>query len=989
MKKILYVPCIVFLISCSKPDKPAISLEGFQIEEGFELELFASEPLIGDPVDMEIDENGDVYVVEMHGYPLDVHGSGFVKRLTDTDNDGYPDKSEVFVEGLILPTSIMRWKKGFIVTDAPDVLYFEDTDGDGKADVRKVMLTGFARSNPQHNLNTPLYGLDNWIYLAHEEDIHTIMFDSILEDKGSKIRFPDLPDREQLPQNAMGKSVRFKPEGEGLELLSCYTQFGHDFDNFGRLFMATNSNHIFQEILQYPYLSRKPQLRTFESVAYIPDHGNNAEVYPITKNAEHQLLTDIGVFTSACGTTIYNASLFPKEYQGANFVTESVHNLIHVDKMEPDGVTFKAKRMLQEREFLASEDPWFRPVNFYVGPDGALYMIDYYRRIIEHPEWMADEVTNSGELYEGTNMGRIYRIVPSGKKVPTFMGKKHLDRDNPDDLVQKLSHPDKWFRINAQRILVEEGRGDVEDKVRGVLANQNDSLGIVHALWTLEGLRKLMPGDILPQFTNPSPGVRENVIKMAEGFIDQAEIIEGLVAMAGQPQTKRVSFQLLLTLGYVNTQEAINASNKILEQYLDDEWMVTAGMTSQYFDGENWIAKLVEKKSVDDNEFINRIAYLLTMEGKKTAVNNLIDMAAKDTKAAWSGAFLSGVSQGTKQAGADILGLMNSGDKLMKAFLLSGEEVSDDWARLINTVKVPTGSYTGQLLKIIENESGDVRKKASAVSLLWKSDDMVATVKSLIGTTRPVEVQNASLEWLSKNITSDKDFCDQITMRWPTLSSPVRSKSIDLMMLNDERIGSLLTALEDSVVNTSAIGWRRSVNLMNSEVDMIKVRSRALLDPYKENAGDLLASYGNVNETTGDFEAGREVFSTSCSLCHTIGESMGTHYGPDLSSVKNQTKSAILKHILDPNASISDGFELCTVKKKDGTSLQGIIAYEDVNTMVLATAPGEETTVQRGDITDFRIIDMSAMPVGMGNAIGKKDMEDLLEFIKTFKRSDL
>ncbi|MDH5603762.1 MAG: c-type cytochrome, partial [Cyclobacteriaceae bacterium] len=371
------------------------------------------------------------------------------------------------------------------------------------------------------------------------------------------------------------------------------------------------------------------------------------------------------------------------------------------------------------------------------------------------------------------------------------------------------------------------------------------------------------------------------------------------------------------------------------------------------------------------------------------SVNNLIDLAARGKGATWSAAFLKGVAQGTRQAGADILGLQESGDKLMNAFLVSGEDVSNDWAQLINTVKINTGSYTDRLLTIIESETGDVRKKAAAVSLLSRSENMVATIKSLIGTTRPVEVQTASLEWLSKNITSDKEFCDQITMRWPTLSSPVRSKSIDLMMLNDERIGSLLTALEDSVVNTSAIGWRRSVNLMNSEVDMIKVRSRALLDPYKENAGDLLASYGNVNETTGDFEAGREVFTTSCALCHTIGESMGTYYGPDLSSVKNQTKSAVLKHILDPNASISNGFELWSVKKKDGSSLQGILIYEDVNTMVLATAPGEETTVQRGEITDFRIIDMSAMPVGLGNAIGKKDMEDLLEFIKEFKRSDL
>ena len=152
--------------SSSPPFTPEEALSTFEIADGFGIELFAAEPLIADPVAMEIDEAGRIYVVEMHGYPLDKSGSGKIKLLIDTDQDGKPDKSTVFAEGLTLPNGIMRWRNGVIVTDAPDVLYLEDSNNDGKADIRKVLLTGFALSNPQHNLNTPVYGLDNWILFS-------------------------------------------------------------------------------------------------------------------------------------------------------------------------------------------------------------------------------------------------------------------------------------------------------------------------------------------------------------------------------------------------------------------------------------------------------------------------------------------------------------------------------------------------------------------------------------------------------------------------------------------------------------------------------------------------------------------------------------------------------------------------------------------------------------------------------------------------------
>ena len=219
------------------------------MQRDFQIELVAMEPLVSDPVAMEIDENGDIYVVEMHGYPLNTEGSGLVKKLYDDDGDGYMDRSEVYYDQLVLPTGIMKWKEGVLVTDPPDLIYLEDTDADGKADKREVVLTGFALSNPQHNFNNPIYGLDNWIYLANEGTYKSKGFEDLFGDEGGEIYFPNDPGGPRLPRNAEDLNVKLNLLKGRLEMLSSSSQFGHAFDRWGHHFMTTNWSHIYQEVL--------------------------------------------------------------------------------------------------------------------------------------------------------------------------------------------------------------------------------------------------------------------------------------------------------------------------------------------------------------------------------------------------------------------------------------------------------------------------------------------------------------------------------------------------------------------------------------------------------------------------------------------------------------------------------------------------------------------------------------------------------------------
>ncbi|ODS84218.1 MAG: hypothetical protein ABS46_04245 [Cytophagaceae bacterium SCN 52-12] len=571
----------------------------FEVAGGFRIEQVAAEPLIADPVAMEIDENGRLYVVEMHGYPLDKSGSGAVKLLEDTDGDGKMDKSTVFADDLVLPTGVMRWKKGILVTDPPNVLYLEDTDGDNKADKREVVLTGFALANPQHNVNNPLLGIDNWIYLGHEPAATAKVYTDYFSDRGSEVYFPAHADGPRLPQNALGRSVRFSPDKVLLENLSSQTQFGHTFDPWGHRFMVSNAHHIYHEVIAARYLSRNPSLLVSNATESVSDHGNAADVYPITKNPEHQLLTDLGVFTAACGITSYTGGLFPSPYDSVTFVAEPVGNLVHADILRDRGATFTASRLFEKKEFLASTDAWFRPVNMYVGPDGALYVVDYYRQIIEHPEWMADDVARSGAIYNGIDQGRIYRIVPEGTPKAEWTSGLRLGDETTENLVAHLASPNGWWRKNAQRLLIDRNDKAVVPLLEKVATGSESALGRLHALWTLHGMSSLSADILLSRLRDPAAGVRENAIRIAEALFlvnptpESGRIIDALTRLQDDPSPK-VRYQLLASLGFVNTPGAVSVRKALLFANPDDSWMQIAALSAAPSEGDNLLEEVLQ-----------------------------------------------------------------------------------------------------------------------------------------------------------------------------------------------------------------------------------------------------------------------------------------------------------------------------------------------------------------------------------------------------------
>lgn len=998
-----------YLITCSLPaliigcqpvenrhltelSKNAVST--LEIAPGFQVELIAAEPLISDPVAMEIDEYGRLYVVEMHGYPLDKSGSGKIKLLSDTDGDGQMDKSIIFAENLMLPTGIMRWKKGVLVTDAPDILYLEDTDDDGKADIKQTILTGFALSNPQHNVNNPLLGLDNWIYLANEPAVSTQAFKDKFGDRGDKVYFPAKPDGPRLPQNANGRNVRFRLDDYKLEMLAGKTQFGQSFDEWGHHFFNNNSNHAFQEMIAARYVERNPDFLVTNVNQSLSDHGNAAKVFPITKSPNHQLLTDVGVITSASGITIYNGGAFPEDYENTTFVTESVHNLVHVDKLKDKGTTYIASRIFPEKEFLASTDSWFRPVNQYVGPDGALYVLDYYRQIIEHPEWMSEEVINSGALYNGVDQGRIYRITTEGTKPLNWSKNITLGDETSEELVTKLTDKNSWGRRNAQRLLIDRNERKVVPALVKMAKNESSPMGRLHALWTLEGMGQLSADLIKDALKDPVSGIRENAIKLAEFHMDlEPDLKEAILALESDSDPK-VRYQLLYTIGFIDTPRANKVRQNLLFQDIEDEWVQVAalsGISSQQSDLLDAVLARFQGDIPAYTSLVKRLSAMTGNSGKTKEINALVQKAtepAPEGKAKWQASVLEGLAQGLR--GSNSTNSQAEQNMLIRTFFEHpSAAVRNASLQVLQVLGLPQNSHTERAIErsvqIAGNKALPAEQRAEAVKFLTlkNPEEYNSLFTSLIVPGEPLSVQRASLNAL--NSTPGKAVSEYVLQQWPILTPELRDAAINGFLTNSERVKMLLDAIEEGKIQKTSVGWRRSVRLMTQGDEALKGRARLLFDTEDNARKEVIKKYESAVELTTNIKRGKAVYQQQCAVCHQMGETEGNEFGPDLASLKNRQPISIIKDIIDPNLSIADGYDLWTVELNSGELLQGVISAETSTALTLRNAGGFKKTISRQDIKSLKAMDRSAMPVGLETQIDQQEMADLIAYIKQLK----
>ena len=989
----------IFLMRCvdssatsgQGPVEAEHALSTFRIHPDFKIELISSEPVISDPVDMEIDEYGRLYILEMHGYPLDTSRTGEVKLLRDKNGDGRFEESIVFADSLVLPFGIMRYKKGLLVADAPDVIYLEDTTGDGRADIRNTLLTGFAFTNAQMNAGNPLYALDNWIYLTSEAGGTYQIYNNIFSFIGEDIVFAGLTSSPRIPLEGTGRTIRFRPDDHQLELTSGTTQFGHSFDTWGNHILGNNSNHVYHEVIAASYLKRNPDLLVSDATESLSDHGS--DVFPITEKPERQLLTHVGIFTSACGNTLYTGGAFGQPYDNAlHFVAEPVSNLVHADLLKNRGVSFTASRVGTDssKEFLASTDAWFRPVNMYVGPDGALYLLDYYREIIEHPEWMSEEAVKEGKLYNGRDRGRIYRISRTDAKPAYWTEGIHLGDATDEELVRQLSNRNSWWRLNAQRLLVDRRSIEVVPDLVRIARTSTSEMARLHALWTLEGLKKLTPELIQHALKDPVAGIRQNAIRLLEPHLTTDPELQWLLLPMSEDPDAKVRFQLLCTLGSINSSESVQVRNHLLFEAVDDKWVQIAALSASQLQPGPLLKGVISNFKTDAPGYaslIERLTGLVAVTATAKEIRHLIAQSTRTTlnTPEWQVAVLTGLARGLERKTKSAAIFRDEQSRLIEAFFQHPSAgVRNASLQILKAVQMKENADAKSAIRKAASIAKDVdtpderRVEAIQFLVLGNPGAHASLLKGLVIPQEKHAVQVAALKTLSE--IPDQTVSRFILGRWTALTPEVRHTAINTFLESEDRVTLLLDALDSGRIQKASIHFYQATQLMTQPNEKIRKRARSIFAHNDE--GNVTQQYQAALSMKGDERKGKSVFQRNCAICHQVRGEAGFSFGPDLATVQNWQPRSIMAHILAPNLSIAPGYELWAVELINGEYRQGIISSETPAAITLKNAGSSEQMINRRDIKALKTLNISAMPPGLENNISEHDMADLLAFLR-------
>ncbi len=956
------------------PLTPTEEKASFKLPDGFKAELIACEPDVVDPVAMCFDDKGRLFVCEMRGYPNGGVGTGKETRgrircLTDKDGDGVFETAHTFADGLRFPMGITPYKNGFLVAVAPDIIYLEDTDGDGKADKTTVLYTGFNLANIQQMVNSLQWGLDNWIYGIAGSDGGTI----------KSVEKPDVP-----PVVLRNRGFRFKPDVPGsLEPTSGGGQYGLTADDYQHWFTATNSQHLRQIVLPDHYLKRNPYLPVSAVTVDIPEHGAAAKVFRISPfepwrverttrraggpDAARFPKTELvpgGFITSACSPLIYTADLFPKEYYGNNFVCDPANNLVHREVLKENGAIFTAVRAYPDREFLASTDTWFRPVHLSTAPDGSLFVLDFYREVIETPLSLPDDIKKKLNL-ESRGRGRIWRIAPTDfkrAKMPDFSKLK------PAQLAEQLTSPNPWCRLTAQRLLVEGKMEAAVPSIRGRMEKAKGTPGRVNLLWALHGLGALDEQDVVPATNDPESGVREQAIRLLESFLpDKLGLrrIARLLDLVEDP-SPRVRFQLALTLGALPDNFQAGDLAILLRQDAGDPWTVTAALSSASACGLDVLEQLVKQPGANAT-ILTRLAATIGAKGDDKEVSGVLKLVAGGKAgSAAEVAILEGLGQG-----------MRNGKTSLSAWL----------AKPPVGAEIPAKTLRERFMKaaaLMPSEKATSAERAAAAQLLGYAPFDVAgpALAEALTPTTPGDVQLAAVRALAAH--TDPKVSEHLLSQWKGYGPSARVAVLDALLARPDRSLALLAAIEKKQVALAAISPAQVQQLKAHPSAAVKTKAGEVFkQAIDADRAKVVAAYAPALELKGDVKAGKVVFAKQCSACHKL-DGVGHDVGPNLLAViGGKSGEDLLVAVFDPNREVDPRYLTYQVGTADGRVLTGIVVAETPTSITVRRAEGVEDTILRTNLELFRGTSLSLMPVGLEKELKPQDVADLFAYLRT------
>jgi putative membrane-bound dehydrogenase-like protein len=970
-----------------KPLDPAESMKHMHLPEGFQIELFAAEPDVVKPIAMAWDERGRLWVAETVDYPNErqPEGKGHdrILILEDTKGTGKADKVTVFADKLSIPTSLVFAEGGVIVAQAPDMLFLKSSKGDDKADIRKVLFTGWGTQDTHAGPSNLRRGPDNWIW-------GTVGYSGFRGKIGDR--------NYRFSQGV----YRFKPDGSQFEFLGSTNNntWGLGLGESGDVFGSTaNNNHSWH--LGLPNRAFENVRGWFgQGVDYIPDHK---KIHPITSHVRQ--VDWHGGFTAAAGHALYTARSFPPEYAGrAAFVCEPTGHLVHTNWLVPQGSAFVAR---DGWNILASDDEWTAPIMAEVGPDGALWVIDWYNYIVQHNPTPAGFTTGKGAAYEtplrDKKHGRIYRITYTGAKATAT---PKLDASEPKGLLDALGDDNLFWRQTAQRLLVDRGKTDVLPQLAEKVRDKKSGPAALHALWTMHALGAFdaREGEWLDAaragLSHPDAGARRAALAVLPRTADSiAAIVKAKCLEDDEP---RVRLDALLALSEMPaSKEAAAAIAAMLQEPRNytDRWIPSAAVAAAARNDLAFLEAAAAAKPKAEAEkalagAVKTVANHLARQAPPDAPGRLLEALAS-AQPATAEALLAGLAAGwpTQKDPLPLDARAEAALKTLSSKLPSGGVLQlsvlvQRWGQQSKLGELTASVRKGLLARLADEKA--------------PTDDRLAAARDLVSVAGDAEAGSALMEQLTPKAapaltlgllealgqcTSD-EVGPALVKRWAELTPSARGAALPLLMRRAAWTRALLTALEDGTIDKADLSIEQAQFLTRYPDKALAERAAKVLagggrlpNPDRQKVVDSLI---HLAKKSGDKVKGKAIFEKNCATCHRHG-SVGNNVGPDLTGVAVRNRADILIDILDPNRSVEGNYRQYNVETKKGVVLMGLLSAETRTAIELLDVQAKKIVILREDIESITATKLSLMPEGF-EKIPEEDLVSLLDFLTAFDR---
>lgn len=949
----------------NSPLEPEESLAQFRLPPGVKIELAAAEPEVVDPVAVRFDEDGRMWVVEMRDYPSGPAAGqkplSRIKVLEDADGDGRYETALPFADQLLFATGVQPWHGGAIVTYSGRIEWMKDTDGDGRADLRETWFTGFAEENPQLRANHPRFALDNFVYVANGLRGGVVMSNW---SRGANVGTSYRP-REV---NISGRDFRFEPLKGEAAAVSGNGQFGMTFDDYGNRFICNNRNPLMHVVLEDRYLARNPLLAVPAVVNDVAASGDNSHVYPLSQSWTTSIL-HAGQFTAACGAEVYRGDALGERFRGCGFTCEPTGNLVHCETIEASGASFVGHPEREGVEFLASPDNWFRPVNLETGPDGALYVVDMYRAVIEHPQFVPDELKERPDLRYGDDRGRIYRLVTEGGRKKRERPK--LSEAGPDKLAPLLAHDNPWHRNTAARQLYEHQWRQAKPLVERVLKQAKLPAARVQALWTLHSWRELSPELLARSLDDRHSRVREAAVLLAEPLLaDNAALRKRVCELAGDADA-RLRFQVALSLGAAQGEEILKPLADIGLAGADDVWTRRAVLTSVPDRPHELLALFMQQAGRLHHqagvvELFVETARLVGARRQTEEVASVLRRLRSLDQAALKLSIVIGMAQGMQSRGLGWTAMVGRFDK---------DPAAREAAEAIFRAACDTAQNAGADLAD--------REQACALLQFGSDDSAVPVLAAIIEHETNQSLKQQAVTSLSAHASPQAT--DLLIAGLHEQTPVIRRAMLNALLARPDRVGRLLDEIAAGRLKASELDPLQAGRLRQHADAQLRSRAAELLAAAEPaERAEVTKRYRSAFELKADPQHGRAVFQKNCTTCHRIG-SLGVDVAPSIADSRTKTQEQLLLDILEPNRAIDNNYVSYSVVTADGQSLVGVISAETATSITLKQPEGKVLTLARGDIDEIRSNGISLMPEGLEKAIPLEDMADLISFIKNWR----